>query len=202
MMESKTKYWKLSQVGESMLNMELWKCTSYFFKIKRTKSIQRTSAVVSPRSYQWSLHKKRLTVSMTFNKFQRILLSETFWSFCLFHYGLIETALEASKWLNRQVPRRYSGSSSSVFACTNQKVSLSNGNIENGIGVKAVKKTRNSFYLYQECHFNHEFVKVTKNKTHNSSCNSWWPNINAQLKITEEMHRNLDSLMTLHHKFT
>lgn len=34
------------------------------------------------------------------------------------------TALEASRWLRRQVPRRYSGSSTSVFACIKNAISI------------------------------------------------------------------------------
>lgn len=44
------------------------------------------------------------------------------WVLCLYKmgYGFTDTALEASKWLRRQVPTRYSGSSSGVLACVVQ----------------------------------------------------------------------------------
>ena len=36
------------------------------------------------------------------------------------NHGFSNTALEASRWFRRQVPRRYSGSSSDVLACAGQ----------------------------------------------------------------------------------
>ena len=59
-------------------------------------------------------------------KTEHILLYILGWSSQVVFISFTKTDLEASRWLSRQVPRRYSGSSSGVLACLTNTLSFRN----------------------------------------------------------------------------
>ena len=111
--------------------------------------------------------------------------------------GFTKTALEASRWLRRQVPSRCSGSSSGVLACEDKILTLEMKNITDGLITHTPKTTclllcffykvyyrpsNREIYLYQKCNFTNQIVYITENEAGNSSCNSRWPGIDPKLK--------------------